>query len=97
MISTRVLRAYLVAATREPGVEAAVARRKVEPFARLDVVRIDLGAVLAAIDFRRLHRVSFRDALIAQAALAGGCAALLSEDMRHGRRIGRLEVLNPFP
>jgi predicted nucleic acid-binding protein len=96
VISTQVLQEYFVAATRKLGVDAAVARRKVELFARLDVVQIDLGAILAAIDFQRLHRVSFWDALIVQAALAGGCATLLSEDMQHGRRIDGLEIVNPF-
>ena len=97
VVSTQVLQEYFVGATRKLGVEAAVARRKVELFARLDLVRIDLGAILAAIDFQRLHQVSFWDALIVQAALAGGCATLLSEDMQHGRRIGGLEIVNPFP
>ena len=96
VISTQVLQEYFVAATRKLGVEAAVARRKVELFARLDVVRIDPNAILAAIDFQRLHQVSFWDALIVQAALASACTALLSEDMQHGRRIGGLEIVNPF-
>ncbi|HEX2218255.1 MAG TPA: PIN domain-containing protein [Gemmatimonadales bacterium] len=96
VVSTQVLQEYFVGATRKLGVEAAVARRKVELFAHLDLVRIDLGTILAAIDFQRLHQVSFWDALIVQAALAGGCATLLSEDMQHGRRIDGLEIVNPF-
>ncbi len=96
VVSTQVLQEYFVGATRKLGVVAAVTRRKVELFARLDLVRIDLGIILAAIDFQRLHRVSFWDALIVQAALAGGCATLLSEDMQHGRRIDGLEIVNPF-
>ncbi len=96
VVSTQVLQEYFVGATRKLGVEATVARRKVELFARLDLVRIDLGIILAAIDFQRLHQASFWDALIVQAALAGGCATLLSKDMQHGRRIDGLEIVNPF-
>ena len=41
-------------------------------------------------------RISLYDALIVRAALAAGCATLLSEDLQHGRLFGRLEVRNPF-
>ena len=78
VISTQVLQEYFVGATRKLGVEAAVARRKVELFARLDLVRIDLGTILAAIDFQRLHRVSFWDTLMSRRpsrAAARPCSA----------------------
>lgn len=40
--------------------------------------------------------VSFYDALIVAAALQAGCDTLLTEDMRAGRKFGRLTVVNPF-
>jgi len=39
---------------------------------------------------------SFYDSLIVCAAMAAGCATLLSEDLQHGRRIGELTIVNPF-
>jgi predicted nucleic acid-binding protein len=39
---------------------------------------------------------SFYDSLIVAAALEGGCARLLSEDMQHGQQIEGLRVENPF-
>ena len=57
---------------------------------------LGLGDVLGAIDLHRLHRLSFWDALVVRAALASGCARLLSEDLQHGQRFEGLEVVNPF-
>lgn len=96
VLSTQVLQEYFVAATKRLSVEPAVARRKVELFARLDLVRIDLDIILFAIDLTRLHSVSFWDALIVRAALSSGCKVLLSEDLQPGRRINGLEIVNPF-
>ena len=50
---------------------------------------------------RAMHRhhddsIAFYDALIVEAALAAECALLASEDFQHGRRFGKLRVVNPF-
>ena len=96
VVSTQVLQEYFVAATAKLGVEAELARRKTQLFARLDVVLLDLHHILAAIDLHRLHRLSFWDALVVRAALDGGCAVLYSEDLQSGRRFEGLEIVNPF-
>lgn len=49
-----------------------------------------------ALDLHLLHGLSFHDALIAQAAIAGGCRQVLSEDMQYGARFGPLRVVDPF-
>jgi len=41
-------------------------------------------------------RFSFGDALIVEAALAGGADCLLTEDMQHGQMIEGLRIENPF-
>lgn len=46
VVSTQVLQEYFAAATRKLGVDAALARRKVELFARLDMVQISVELVL---------------------------------------------------
>jgi len=96
VVSVQVLQEYFVAATRKLGVDAPLARRKVQLFARLEVVVPRPDDVLAAIDLHRLHGLSFWDAMIVRAALAAGCRRLYSEDLQHGRRVDGLEVVNPF-
>jgi predicted nucleic acid-binding protein len=39
---------------------------------------------------------SFYDSLIVAAAQEAGCSRLLTEDLQHGQRIGRLTITNPF-
>ena len=96
VVSTQVLQEYFTAATRKLHVRPDIARRKVEIFARLDLVQVDLDLILSAIDLHHLHAVSFWDALIVRAALANGCAVLYSEDLQMGQRINGLRVVNPF-
>ena len=62
------LQEYFVTVTRKLGVEATLARRKVELLAEFDVAAPDVADILAAIDLHRLHGFSFWDALILRAA-----------------------------
>ena len=39
---------------------------------------------------------SFYDSLIVSSAVAGGCAILWTEDLKHGQRIRGVEIRNPF-
>lgn len=96
VVSVQVLQEYYSAATRKLGVEPALARRKVEILSRLEVVRPEAQDVLAAIDLQGLHGMSFWDALIVQAALLSRCTVLYSEDLQAGRRLGGLQIINPF-
>jgi predicted nucleic acid-binding protein len=95
-VSTQVLQEYFVVSTRKLGVSARIAREKVEIFSRLNLVTNHSEDILAAIDFHRLHQVSFWDALIIRAAKQARCTVLFTEDLQHGGRIGGLEVVNPF-
>lgn len=96
VISTQVVQEFFVAITRKLGVEAAVARKKVELLLRLDVVLVRPELVLAAIDLHRLHGLSFWDALIVRSAASAGCGRLLSEDLSHGQVIEGVRIENPF-
>ena len=42
------------------------------------------------------HKPSFSGAMLRAAARQAGCPATVSEDMQHGRRLGGVEVVNPF-
>lgn len=96
VVSLQVLQEYFVTATRKLGVDPAVARRKVELLAELDVVVPDVGDVLGAIDLHRLHGVSFWDALVIRAAKQAGCGVLLTEDLQDGREFDGVRIVDPF-
>jgi predicted nucleic acid-binding protein len=96
VVSTQVLQEYFEASTRKLGVDEELARRKVQLFGGLDVVVLDMRQILGAIDLVRLHRLSFWDALIIQAALDASCRVLYSEDLQPDRRIHGLRIRNPF-
>jgi len=96
VVSMQVLQEYFVTATRKLGVDATIARRKVELLAEFDVAVPDIADVLAAIDLHRLHAYSFWDALVIRSAGQSGCRVLFSEDMQAGREIDGLQIVNPF-
>jgi predicted nucleic acid-binding protein len=95
-VSTHVLAEYFVAATRKLGLDAVAARRRVELYSRFDVVALQPGDVLGAIDLHRLHGFSLWDALIIRASLVAGCRKLYTEDLQPGFRIETMEIVNPF-
>jgi predicted nucleic acid-binding protein len=96
VLSTQVLQEYFAAVTRKLGVDAAIARRKVELFGRLEILSIGHDDVLRAIDLHRLHGFSIWDALIVNMALKAQCRVLYTEDMQDGRVIDGLRIANPF-
>ena len=96
VVSTQILQEYFNAATTKLRLDAGLVRTKIELLASMPVVQVDPPLILAAIDLHRLHRLSIWDALILQAAIAGGCRELLSEDMQPGFRHGGVVVTNPF-
>ena len=59
-------------------------------------MRVDPAPIPAAVDLHQRHGFSFWDALIVQAASRAGCEELLTENLRHGRKIAGLTVVNPF-
>ncbi|RME20778.1 MAG: hypothetical protein D6806_15770 [Deltaproteobacteria bacterium] len=72
------------------------ARAIVEQYLHWRVVENSGSLLLAAIELSASHRLSFWDALVVQAAVAAGCEHLYSEDLQHGRKFGKLEIINPF-
>ncbi len=95
-LSLQVLQEYFVTVTRKLGVDAAIARRKVELLAEFDVAVPDVSDVLAAIDLHRLHSFSFWDALILRSAKQTGCRVLFSENFQQQRELDGLRIVNPF-
>ena len=96
VVSLQVLQEYFVTVTRKLRVDAGIARRKVELLAEFDVAVPNLTDILAAIDLHRLHGFSFWDALVLHSAKQAGCNILFTEDMQQARKIGGVEIVNPF-
>jgi predicted nucleic acid-binding protein len=96
VVSLQVLQEYFVNATRKLSLDPGLARQKVETYCRFDVVEPVAADILAAIDFHRLHRLSYWDALVLHCARKAGCRVLLTEDMQHGQEFDGVRIVNPF-
>ena len=98
LLSTQVLQEFYVTVTRKlstplGGPEASAALRHLATFS---VVSVDADMVGRAAQRNQREMVSFWDALILEAALTGGAARLLSEDMQSGQKVAGLVIENPF-
>ena len=96
VLSTQVLQEYFAASTRKLGVKPEIAQRKIGLLAHLNIISIEHGDIVQAIDIHRLHSFSFWDALIIRMAQKSSCTVLYSEDFQHGQQIGDVRVTNPF-
>ncbi len=96
VLSTQVLQEYANVALRKLGLQAALVRERLSFYARFEVVTTTPALIADALDLHALRGLSFYDALIVQAAIAGGCARLLSEDMQDGAVLGGVRIANPF-
>ena len=65
-------------------------------FRPLLAVHSSPGLYLVASHLTRRGGLSWYDSLIVAAAQEGGCEVLYSEDLQHGRKLGSLEIRNPF-
>jgi predicted nucleic acid-binding protein len=97
-VSPQVLQEFYVTVTRKLAtpLPAADAEAAVRQLAAFEVVPADAALVLRAVARARRDKLAFWDSLIVEAALAGKCARLYSEDMQDGRRFGSMVVVNPF-
>ena len=98
LLSTQVLQEFYVTVTRKLAVplEPDTAETVVRNFSALPVVNVDGERVLTAINRSCRLQFSFWDALIIEAAIAGGAERLLTEDLQHGQSIDGLQIENPF-
>jgi predicted nucleic acid-binding protein len=98
VISTQVLQELYVVTTRkfDPPMDRPAARELVALYAEWPVMRVDVPLILAASALEGRHTLSFWDALIVEAARRSGATRLLTEDLQSGRRIGGVQIENPF-
>ena len=97
-VSTQVMQEFYAVTTRtvHHTLAAGTARLAAQEFSGQNLVRLEAPMLLRAMDRTVSDSISFWDALIVEAALAGGCRTLYSEDFQHGRAFGPLRVVNPF-
>lgn len=97
VLTVQALAEFFHATTRKNLLEPSLASAFVRDW--LDVFQItaaDVSALVDAMDAVGEHRLSFWDAMLWATARQMGCAAILSEDMQHGRRLSGVEFINPF-
>lgn len=96
--SAQVLGEFFVVTTRKlrRPLPPTVAQRRVDELASMPVVPLDADLVRAAIELSQTEGLSYWDAAIVAAALAAGCARLLTEDIAPGASVAGVLVENPF-
>ena len=99
VLSAQVLQEFYAQATRPTRPDALshdVAVALIESWLRFSVVETTVQLILDALSSARRWRISFWDAAIVEAARAGGCSTLLTEDLQSGMNFAGVTVDNPF-
>jgi predicted nucleic acid-binding protein len=76
-----------------PDIEAAIVAIRVIFH---EIIPLTEATHAKASALAKAHNLNFYDALIVASAIETNCDELITEDMQHGRRIGSLQILNPF-
>jgi predicted nucleic acid-binding protein len=99
VLSTQVLQEFYNVATRklQPPMSPPQARQVVHDYSDWCVVDTDPLLIVSASRLSEQQPINFWDALIVEAALRAGAEHLITEDLQHSRRFGKLTVRNPFP
>ncbi|HNA79630.1 MAG TPA: PIN domain-containing protein [Turneriella sp.] len=94
-ISTQVLQEFYVTLIRHR-VEADEAQKIVKDYFVWNVIPAGIKLIEEAFQVQRRYALSFWDSLIIAAAQRSQSEYLLTEDLNHGQKYGRLVVINPF-
>lgn len=97
-VSTQVLQELCVNLRRKAGhpVDLRTVREIVAHYLSWDVVTNTGESNLEALQLEEHCQISFRDALVVQAAEASGAAVLYSEDLSDGQIYRGVRVVNPL-
>jgi predicted nucleic acid-binding protein len=98
VVSTQVLQELAVNLRKKTGnpLDAKATRDVVSDYLTWRVVVNAGDSILEALGLEARYQVSFWDALVIQAAQAGGAEVLYSEDLSDGQRYGAVRVMNPL-
>jgi predicted nucleic acid-binding protein len=98
VISTQVLQEFFVNVVQKipKPMEISQAKEIIGDFLKWHVVVNNGDSILDAIDICVKYGYSFWDSMIIEAAVKGGAAVLISEDLQDGRIVSGVVIRNPF-
>lgn len=98
VLSSQVLQEFYNVATCKlrPALTPPQARQVINDYSDWCLVDTDPLLIISASRLSEQHSINFWDALIVEAALRAGADELVTEDLQHGRRFGKLTLRNPF-
>ncbi len=99
VISVQALNEFSVVARKKLRMEWSGIRSALEDFRTVaaQIVPLDVGLHMDALDLVQRYNVAFYDALMLAAALKAESNVFLSEDMQDGLTVeGRMKIVNPF-
>ena len=98
VISTQVLQEFFVNVVQKipKPVDKQQAKEIVRDFLKWHVVVNTGDSIVDAIDICLRFEYSFWDSMIIEAAIKGGAAVLISEDLQDGQVISGVTIKNPF-
>ena len=97
VISVQVLNEFAAVAVRKLEMRIAEIKVVLSILRTLCTVKpLDIATHELGLDLAERYRYSVYDSLILAAALQANCSTLYSEDLRHGQKIERLTIVNPF-
>jgi predicted nucleic acid-binding protein len=71
-------------------------RERIAFYSGFEVISASVSLIMAALDLRGLHQLSFWDPIIIQAAREASCAVLLSEDLQPDAPLSGVRIVNPL-
>ena len=97
-ISNQVLNEFYSNARKRfaTAISAGDARAEVRRYQAWNPWLVDQPTIEGAWAAESRYQLNYWDALMVAAAQHQGCTLLLTEDLQHGQRIDKLQVLNPF-
>ena len=98
VVSTQVLQELSVNLRKKAGrpLDARATREIITDYLTWHVVVNGGESILEALDLEARFQISFRDALVVQAAHTSGAEVLYSEDLCDGQTYGAVRVINPL-
>jgi predicted nucleic acid-binding protein len=98
VVSTQVLQEFFVNVVHkiQRPIDIRLAKDIVRDLLKWHIVVNNGESILEAIDIHERYGYSFWDAMIIAAAIKGGAAVLMTEDLQDGQTIGGVSIKNPF-
>lgn len=97
IVSVQVLNEFAAVAARKLAMRIAEIKIVLSSVRALCTVKpLDVATHELGLDLAERYRYSVYDSLILAAALRADCSTIYSEDFRHGQKIERLTIVNPF-